>query len=189
MAILKSWQVLEAAKAKQQQEDTKEQAARRLILSLLQQPVQPVAAGRGFVLWAVPWPCVTGLLLEGRCPWGSRPEHLRPRLPRQQIPHSPCAQGGFPCQRPSHGSWQRWVHCSASPAALQDAHTASHPHTIAPLPVIIHHPHQSFPDACSLNSPSMGRDSSDLHRSRVTQHSQIQPASGRIPLTQWPLGS
>lgn len=65
MAILKSWQVLEAAKAKQQQEDTKEQAARRLILSLLQQPVQPVAAGRGFVLWAVLWPCVTGLLLEG----------------------------------------------------------------------------------------------------------------------------
>lgn len=66
MAILKSWQVLEAAKAKQQQEkDTKEQAAHRLILSLLQPPMQPVAARRGFVLRAVPWPCGTGLLLEG----------------------------------------------------------------------------------------------------------------------------
>lgn len=51
VAILKSWRVLEAAKAEQQQQqerDTKEWAAQR-----------------GFVLGAVPWPCGVDLLLEG----------------------------------------------------------------------------------------------------------------------------
>lgn len=127
------------------------------------------AAQRGFVLGAVPWPHVS----VGVCCWKSNVQGVLGKSPC----HSGCPtnkyrihperKGDSPVG-PSQGARPCWVLCSASLAALQGTHAAPHPQ-LQPLSLLLYTIPTSFPDACSLNTPSTGKYFSGLHPSSQTK--------------------